>query len=65
MSYNKKIARDVILVLITLGGIISFFYKPETQGIEYLRTLMGAIVGYYIGMEEIPVFSAVRAKRLS
>ena len=48
-------ARDVILVLVVVAGLVSFFYSPLGEATKYLQILMGSIVGYYLGLKEIPV----------
>jgi hypothetical protein len=47
--------KDIILVLIVLAGIVSFFYNPLNADMKYLQILMGGIVGFYIGIKEIPL----------
>jgi len=47
--------KDIILVLIVLAGIVSFFYNPLGSDMKYLQILMGGVVGFYIGIKEIPL----------
>jgi len=51
--------KDIILVLIVLAGVISFFYNPIGTDMKYLQILMGGIVGFYIGVKEIPLKNSV------
>ena len=52
---KKNITKDIILILVTLAGIISFFYNPEGIDMEFLRILLGGVVGYYIGIKKLPL----------
>lgn len=53
--------KDIILVLIVLAGVVSFFYNPLGGDMKYLQILMGGIVGYYGGIKEIPLQKPVMA----
>ena len=53
--------KDIILVLIVLAGIVSFFYNPLTADMKYLQILMGGIVGFFIGIKEIPLEEPITA----
>jgi len=53
--------KDIILVLIVLAGIVSFFYNPLTADMKYLQILMGGIVGFYAGIQEIPFGKTVKS----
>lgn len=52
---HKKITRDVVLILVVIAGLVSFFYNPQGIEMEFLRTLLGGVVGYYIGIKELPL----------
>ena len=58
----KEITRDIILVLIVIAGLVSFFYVPEgtESGMKFLQTIMGSIVGWYTGIKTVPVMSAMK-----
>lgn len=58
----KEITRDIILVLIVIAGLVSFFYTPEGAGenLKFLQTLMGGIVGWYTGIKTIPIMGAIK-----
>jgi len=48
--------KDIILVLIALAGIVSFFYNPlGGDSIKYLQIVLGGIVGFYTGIKEVPL----------
>jgi hypothetical protein len=53
--------KDIILVLIVLAGIVSFFYNPLAGDMKYLQILMGGVVGFYIGTRELPLGRQVNA----
>ncbi len=55
-NQKKRITKDIILIIVVMAGVASFFYNPQGVNMEFLRTIMGAIVGYYIGLKEFPVF---------
>ncbi len=56
--------QDIILVLVVSAGIVSFFYNPMGgDAIKYLQTLAGGIVGFYLGIKELPVARATRFGR--
>jgi len=61
----KEITRDVILVLIVIAGLVSFFWTPETAGenIKFLQTLMGGIIGWYTGIKTLPIVTAFGRKK--
>ena len=52
--------KDIILVLIVLAGVVSFFYNPINADMKYLQILMGGIVGFYIGIKEVPLSSVFK-----
>jgi hypothetical protein len=54
-----RMTKDIILVLIVAAGIVSFFYNPLTADMKYLQILMGGIVGFYIGIKEMPLQSSL------
>lgn len=54
----STIIKDIALLLIVVGGIVSFFYNPAAIDAKYLQMLMAGIVGYYTGGQEIPILSA-------
>jgi len=56
----NKLTGDIILILVVIGGIISFFYNPGNTDMEFIRILMGSVVGYYIGLKEIPVLRVIK-----
>jgi len=57
----KTLIQDIILLIIVLAGIVSFFYNPiGGDAIKYLQILMGGIVGYYTGIKTIPLSSSRR-----
>jgi len=58
----KEITRDIVLVLIVIAGLVSFFWTPEgaSENIKFLQTLMGGIVGWFTGIKTIPVMGALR-----
>jgi len=57
---TKTITRDVVLTLIIIAGLISFFYNPLSIDMRYLQTLAGVIVGFYSGIKTLPVISAMK-----
>jgi len=57
---NKEIARDIVLVIIVIAGLLSFFYNPLSADMKYLQILMGAIIGFYTGIQSIPVMGAIK-----
>lgn len=58
----KEITRDIVLVLIVIAGLVSFFYVPEGAGenMKFLQTLMGGIVGWFTGIKTVPVLGAIK-----
>jgi len=58
----KEITRDIVLVLIVIAGLVSFFYVPAgaAENMKFLQTLMGAIVGWYTGIKAMPVVGAMK-----
>lgn len=56
--------KDIILVLIVLAGVLSFFYNPQdSENIKYLQIIMGGIVGYYTGVKAIPLASVFKKNK--
>lgn len=51
---RNRITRDIILVLVVIAGLVSFYYNPQGQEMEFLRTLLGGVVGFYIGVKNVP-----------
>ena len=51
----KELTMDIILTLIVIAGIVSFFYNPVGVDMKYLQTLMGAVIGYFIGIQAMPI----------
>ena len=47
--------KDIILVLIALAGIVSFFYNPLGTDMKFLQVILGGIVGFYTGIKEVPL----------
>ena len=58
---SKSMTKDIILVIIVLAGIVSFFYNPLNTDMKYLQILMGGIVGFYVGIKEMPLGGQVKA----
>ena len=54
--------KDIILVLIALAGVISFFYNPLVGDMKYLQIILGGIIGYYTGIKEIPLSTLLKQK---
>ena len=48
-------AKDIILIIVALAGIVSFFYNPLTADMKFLQIILGGIIGYYTGIKEIPL----------
>ena len=55
--------KDIILVLISLAGIVSFFYNPLGGDMRYLQIVLGGIVGFYTGIKEIPLSSVFKKSK--
>ena len=59
-----KLTQDIILVLIVLAGIISFFFNPLGENMEYIRLTMGVVVGFLIKSPiqegKLPVIRAIK-----
>lgn len=51
--------KDIILVLVVVAGLISFFYNPTNVDMKYLQIIMGGIIGFYTGIKEIPLQKSV------
>lgn len=61
---EKELTQDIILILVVAAGVVSFFHNPlGGESIKYLQTLSGGIVGFYLGIKELPVARAVRMGR--
>ena len=56
----KEITSGIISIIIVIVGLASFFYNPTDVDMRYLQVLMGAIVGFYLGIKQIPVFGSIR-----
>jgi hypothetical protein len=56
----KALTIDIILTLVVIAGLVSFFYNPLGQDMKYLQILMGSIIGFFIGLKEIPVMRAIQ-----
>jgi len=56
----KEITRDIVLVIIMVAGIASFFYNPLGGDMKYLQILMGGIIGFYTGIQAWPVAGAMK-----
>jgi len=56
--------KDIILVLIALAGIVSFFYNPLGGDMKFLQIILGGIVGYYTGIKVIPLASLFKKQEL-
>ena len=58
----KEITRDIILLLIVVAGLVSFFWSPETGvgNVKFLQTLMGGIIGWYTGIKVLPIAGAIK-----
>ena len=54
--------KDIILVLIALAGVVSFFYNPLGGDMKFLQVILGGIIGYYTGIKDIPLKSAFTKK---
>lgn len=54
-----KLTQDLILVLVVLAGIVSFFWNPLGDTMEWLRIAMATIVGFLIKepieLRELPI----------
>lgn len=60
----KNLTKDIILVLIVTAGIVSFFYNPiGGESIKYLQTLAGGVVGFCLGVKELPIVRAIRKSK--
>jgi len=58
---TKQLTGDIILVLVIVAGLISFFYNPlGGDVVKYLQTLAGGIVGWYLGIKQIPLARAFK-----
>ena len=55
---TNKITMDIILILVVTAGIVSFFYNPIGGDMKYLQIIMGSIVGFFIGVRQLPVMRA-------
>jgi len=55
--------KDIILTLIALAGIISFFYNPLGGDMKYLQIILGGIIGYYTGIKDIPLGAQINKLR--
>jgi len=57
---KKELARDIVLLLIVTAGIVSFFFNPQGVDMKFLQMAMTAIIGYYTGMKNLPILSAIK-----
>jgi len=58
---GKTLTQDIILVLVIAAGLVSFFYNPiGGEAIKYLQTLAGGIVGFYLGIKELPIMRVAK-----
>ena len=57
----KCLTKDIILVLVVIAGLVSFFYNPlNTEAIKYLQDLAAMIVGFYLGKGQLPIMGAFK-----
>jgi len=54
--------KDIILIIIVLAGIVSFFYNPLEADMKYLQILMGSIMGFFVGVQDLPIARLRRKK---
>ena len=52
--------KDIILVLIALAGLVSFFYNPLGTDMKFLQVILGGIVGFYTGIKTVPFAAAFK-----
>jgi len=62
---KKELTRDIILVIIVIAGVVSFFYNPMGHDMKYIQILMGSIVGFYVGVKNIPVLGVVSKMKMA
>lgn len=60
---SKELARDIIAVLIVLGAIASLFWAVNEAGASLLRFLSGAVIGYYFGVQQMPLGGVIKRKK--
>jgi len=56
---SKEITRDIIALAIVIGAITSLFLTVNPAGEALIRTLGGLVVGYYFGIQAIPLSKPV------
>lgn len=61
---TKKITKDIILILVTIAALVSFFWNPRNVELDFLWTLLGGIVGYYVGIKNLPLTNNYGRKKL-
>ena len=62
--FMSNLTQDIILVLIVIAGILSFFFNPLGENMEYIRLTMGVVVGFLlknpIEEKELPIVRAFK-----
>jgi hypothetical protein len=57
---SKELTRDIVLMLIVIAGLVSFFYNPMMTDMRPLQILVGGIIGYYTGNGSVPIMGAIK-----
>jgi len=59
-----KLTADIILLLVVIAGIVSFFWNPLGENMEYLRITLAAIIGFLLKTpitdKELPIVRAFK-----